>query len=173
MPRLTPGRRGGTFVPVRTTGATEDETMTTETKRQHDEWSGWTWPPTCGVTTEDRKIKEADPYGGWIIEKIEDDGGMRLRSKTGTVGRVKVIGTTEMEQEIRSLKDELCHVKGLLDIICGGSSWCGFKSPEVSVNVNLWTLPECDGRNGSLMECAEKALKESGISVVGHVRADS
>jgi hypothetical protein len=105
------------------------------------------------------ELIQPDPYEGWVIERVEDDGTMRIRSKTGAVKRIKVIGTTEMEDEIKRLKSELDHANKLLDVICKDASWSGYRSDAVAVNVYLWTIPRCDGRQGTLRECAEKVAR--------------
>lgn len=64
--------------------------------------------------------------------------------------------------EVIGLCDELDRLQAILDTICYGAKsemWvCG---GGVVCNVNLWTLPRCDGRNGTLLESAEKSRVET------------
>lgn len=52
---------------------------------------------------------------------------------------------------------ELDRLQAILDTICDGAKSEMWTGDGVVANVTLWTLPLCDGRNGSLLEAAEKA----------------
>ena len=59
-------------------------------------------------------------------------------------------------QKLIDAADEIERLAAIVDTICSGARWCGFVTHAVSVNVTLWDLPRCDGRNGTLLEAAEK-----------------
>lgn len=52
---------------------------------------------------------------------------------------------------------EIDRLNELLSTITADASWCGYEG-DVSVNVTLWDIPQCDGRGGlTLLQAAEKA----------------
>lgn len=54
---------------------------------------------------------------------------------------------------------EIERLNAIIGTIINGAEWCGWHTKSVSCNVTLWNLPQCDGRNGTLLECAEKARR--------------
>ena len=54
------------------------------------------------------------------------------------------------------------ELQAIVDTLTAGAEWCGLVvEPAIGVNVCLWTLPNCDGREGrTLLEAAEAARKE-------------
>ena len=73
----------------------------------------------------------------------------------------------EIADEIERLQAELTDANrrvewlaGLLGTITDRAKWCGLRCETVTINVTLWDLPNCDGRNGDLLKAAEKARDE-------------
>lgn len=56
------------------------------------------------------------------------------------------------------LRAEIDKLRGLLDTITGGATSQRWEDVNgVPVNVCAWHLPNCDGRDGTLLEAAQKA----------------
>lgn len=55
-----------------------------------------------------------DEYTGWKVVSFGDDGSVLLESPVGQVRRVQVVGTVEMQKEIKELKKELDDLKAKL-----------------------------------------------------------
>ena len=49
---------------------------------------------------------------------------------------------------------EIERLTAILDVLTDGAQWCGVVDDVVAANVNVWTLPRCDGRTGGLREVA-------------------
>lgn len=56
-----------------------------------------------------------------------------------------------------ALLREIERLQRLLDTIADGARWRGWVEDGAGFNVDYWTLPNCDGRKGSLLEAAEAA----------------
>ena len=52
---------------------------------------------------------------------------------------------------------EIKRLTAIVDRITKDAEWCGWVGESAAFNVNLWRLPHCDGRNGTLLEAANAA----------------
>lgn len=77
--------------------------------------------------------------------------------KTYTREELRGIAEADGDNLLLWAADEIDRLTELLEIITADASWCGFEG-DVSVNVTLWDIPQCDGRGGlTLLQAAEKA----------------
>jgi hypothetical protein len=57
---------------------------------------------------------EPDQYAGWKVISFSDDGSVLIESQIGQIRRVQLIGTVEMQKEIKELKKKLDDLKSKL-----------------------------------------------------------
>ena len=63
---------------------------------------------------------------------------------------------------VADAKADVERLQSWIDIITEGAQWNGFVTAKgsVSVNVHDWHLPNCDGRDGELLDAVKKIWKQ-------------
>ena len=95
------------------------------------------------------------------IERLNDALGYadeRERTLLDSIDRIRELHA----EEGAKWESRINELQAIVDTLTAGAEWCGLVvEPAIGVNVCLWTLPNCDGREGrTLLEAAEAARKE-------------
>ena len=69
--------------------------------------------------------------------------------------------TNDPAAQASEATEELKRLRAIINTITNGAEWCGCEVGSVTTNVNLWNLPNCDGRRGAtLLDAIEKPQQQ-------------